>query len=55
MTPYQRSANQAGWFEWFGVWLHTSPWESGFERPHYWRGTARDLCLSQGLETGESI
>jgi hypothetical protein len=55
MTQCERSAARDGWFQWFGVWLHNRPWESGFERPHYIIGTARELCLLQGLETGEGL
>lgn len=50
MTTPERSAFAAGWFPWFGVWLHVFPWEIGFERAAYFKGTARDLCLMYGLE-----
>jgi hypothetical protein len=55
MSQCEVSVRDAGWFRWFGIWLHTLPWESGFERPHYIIGTARDVCLLQGLETGEAL
>lgn len=55
MTPAERSAAQAGWFPWFGVWLHVFPWEIGFERAAYFRGTARDLCLMYGLPLGAEV
>lgn len=54
-TQYEISAFNAGWFDWFGVWLHIYPLQSGYERPPYFIGTARDLCLSQGLFTGEPL
>lgn len=55
-TPHQRAANAAGWFNWFGTWLHVSPWESWENyRPTHYTGTARELCLSQGILTGEPI
>lgn len=52
MTTPERSVFAAGWFPWFGVWLHVFPWEIGFERAAYFKGTARDLCLMYGLEVG---
>jgi hypothetical protein len=55
MNRCEISAHDAGWFRWFGIWLHILPWESGYERPHYIIGTARDVCLLQGLETGEGL
>jgi hypothetical protein len=49
------SAHADGWFYWCGVWLHSMPWETlSFERPAYIIGSARDVCLLQGLETGET-
>jgi hypothetical protein len=52
----ERAAARDGWFFWFGVWLHVFPWEIGFERPAYFDGSARDLCLAYGIETaGERV
>ena len=57
MTQYEISARDAGWFNWFGMWLHYFPWETfpHGERPGYIIGTARDVCLLQGLATGEGL
>jgi hypothetical protein len=56
VNSYRKIAHANGWFEWFGVWLHPFPWETlTMERPPYWNGTARELCLSQGLSTGEGL
>ena len=49
----EASAHDAGWFYWCGAWFHVYPWEIGFERPAYIIGSARDVCLLQGLETGD--
>lgn len=50
------SAHNDGWFRWLGtnVWLHLYIWQSGFERPCYIIGSARDVCLLQGLFTGDT-
>lgn len=56
MNQYERSARAAGWFQWFGTWLHVFPLQSWEHyRPTHYTGTARDLCLSQGLFTGEPL
>lgn len=50
MTP-RNAAMQAGWFEWFGYWLHFDLVAAMHqERPWYWKGTVKDLCLVQGIE-----
>jgi hypothetical protein len=51
----ERAAHAAGWFRWFGFWLHIAPWADDYERPPYFIGTACELCLSQGLSTGEGL
>lgn len=51
----ERSAAADGWFDWFGVWLHNRPDETlSWDRPPYFIGTVRDLCLMHGLETGDT-
>lgn len=46
----ERAAYRHGWFEWFGYWLHLDVAAFfNLERPAYWRGNARDLCLGQGI------
>jgi hypothetical protein len=54
VTPIQ-AATRAGWFFWLGDWyccdlaavLH-------LEAPPRWTGTARDLCLAQGIAFAEA-
>jgi hypothetical protein len=47
----ERAAAREGWFRWFGVWLHVFPHEvlTG-DRPPYFVGTVRELCLAHGIE-----
>lgn len=57
MNQCERSAEEAGWYQWFGIgpWVHLHPWDAmSHDRPHYIIGTARDVCLLQGLETGDT-
>lgn len=55
MNQCERSALAAGWFQWFGVWYNAQPWNA-FEayQPSHIIGTARDVCLLQGLKTGDT-
>jgi hypothetical protein len=41
-----------GWFDWFGYWYFLDPvrFVEEVARPFYFRGTARELCLAQGIE-----
>jgi hypothetical protein len=56
MTTCEQSAADDGWFFWLGAWFHIYPWETAnYERPHYIIGSARDVCLLQGLDTGERL
>jgi hypothetical protein len=57
MSVYERSAAEDGWFHCGnGMWMHIVPWETlTMERPPYIIGSARDVCLLQGLETGEGL
>jgi hypothetical protein len=49
VTPID-AAQRAGWFYWFGYWFCTDSLAIlNLEAPHCWRGTARDLCLAQGI------
>lgn len=51
----EQSAYDDGWFLWCGAWFHVYPWEiSTLERPPYFIGTVRDLCLMHGLKTGDT-
>jgi hypothetical protein len=54
MSTCEQSAHEDGWFYWLGAWYHCYPWETGVERPPYIIGTARDVCLLQGLKTGDT-
>lgn len=49
VTP-ERAARRAGWFPWLDYWLHLDTTAVlHLEKPPYWRGSARDLCLAQGI------
>jgi hypothetical protein len=52
----ERSAAADGWYQWFGAgpWFHAFPWDDSHWRPPYIIGTALDVCLLQGLETGDT-
>jgi hypothetical protein len=60
MKPHicEASATANGWYRVglpiMGYWLHIHPHEIGIERPAYFIGTARELCLMFGLETGDT-
>jgi hypothetical protein len=48
------AAARAGWLEWFGIWVFTDIARlDEYDRPAYFQGTARDLCLSQGIDFEE--
>lgn len=56
MTKSERAAYADGWLQWFGIWWHSRPWEAyEFYRPPYFVGTAQELCLAHGLETGDRL
>jgi hypothetical protein len=56
MDQCERSAQADGWIQVLkDLWIHVFPWETGIERPMYIVGTARDVCLLQGLETGDPL
>lgn len=50
MITARAAANHDGWLEVFGLWYFTNIFaEDNHPRPLYWRGTARDLCLAEGI------
>jgi hypothetical protein len=53
--PAIQAATRAGWFYWLGDWYTTDlAAVLHLEAPPRWTGTARDLCLAQGLEFAEA-
>ncbi len=51
----EKAAAVAGWLGVMGYWFFTDLFRiHEHERPAYFRGTARDLCLSQGIEFDEA-